>query len=77
MSPDAPEKVHTIVSARVMKEEGEILTGYKRVYVTFINIEDGLCGEINLLKAAFAHHVLNDIRCSILNAWCESFVVYK
>jgi len=68
MSPDAPEKVHTIVRARVMKEEGEFLTGHKRVYVTFINIEDGLCREINLLRAAFTRHVLNDIRCSILNA---------
>lgn len=68
MSPDAPEKVHTILSARVMKEEGEFLTRYKRVYVTFINIEDDLYGEINLLKAAFTRNALNDIRCSILNA---------
>lgn len=67
MSPDAPEKVHTILSARVMREGDEYLTGYKRVDITFLDIDDGLCGEINLLKAAFTRHVLDDVRCSILN----------
>ena len=68
MFPDAPKKVHTILSARVSMVEGAFSARCQRVKVTFESKDDDFYGEINLLKAAIDLDDQNKIRCNILNA---------
>ncbi len=66
MSPEDEKRVHTIINARQHRVDSDFSGRHKKINCSFISIDAGTCGEINILKAFLGNHYERYIKCSIL-----------
>lgn len=66
MSPDDAEKVHTVISAQAHSSDSYFSITHKKINCRFVDTDEGLRGEIKLLKAYLDNNDEKHIKCSIL-----------
>ncbi len=66
MNPEDEKRVHTIINARQHWVDSDFSYRHKKINCSFISMDAGTCGEINILKSFLGNYYENHIKCSIL-----------